>query len=109
MRIVATLLLVLAMSACSENGGPTEPVTDNGVNTKPGSATSEPKTVKDLHSYDTLKESIVKSLAADWNISEEDTRCLLRDHRASHLARVDSDPEVQAVFEKCGVDPSVVK
>jgi hypothetical protein len=109
MRVVATLLLVLAMSACSENGGPTESVSDNGESPQPGSSASEPKSVKDLSSYDTLKESIVKSLAADWDISEDDSRCLLRDHRATQLSRVDTDPEIQAVFEKCGVDPSVVK
>ncbi|HAJ91489.1 MAG TPA: hypothetical protein DCO71_02510 [Gammaproteobacteria bacterium] len=63
----------------------------------------------DLPSSDILKESIVKSIAADWNISQDDARCLLRDHRATQLARVDSDPEVQAVFKQCGVDPSVVK
>ena len=110
MKIVTPLLIALTLTACSsEDGTATEPVTSSGANTQPGSSTSETKSVKDLRSNDMLKESIIKSIAADWNITQEDARCLLRDHRASQLGRVASDPEIQAVFKQCGVDPSVVK
>ena len=110
MKIITPLLIALTLTACSgEDGTATEPIAGNGANTQPGTSTSETKSVADLPSSDILKESIVKSIAADWNISQDDARCLLRDHRATQLARVDSDPEVQAVFKQCGVDPSVVK
>lgn len=109
MKFVIALLLVLTLSACSKNGEPTEPVTDNGGSTQSGSSTVDPKSVSDLRNSDMLKESIVKSLGADWGISEGEARCLLKDHRATQLARVASDPEVQAVFKQCGVDPAVVK
>ena len=110
MKVITPLLIALTLTACSgEDGTATEPAAGNGANTQPGTSTSETKSVADLPSSDILKESIVKSIAADWNISQDDARCLLQDHRATQLARVDSDPEVQAVFKQCGVDPSVVK
>ena len=110
MKVITPLLIALTLTACSgEDGTATEPASGNGANIQPGTSTSETKSVADLPSSDILKESIVKSIAADWNISQDDARCLLRNHRATQLARVDSDPEVQAVFKQCGVDPSVVK
>jgi hypothetical protein len=110
MKIITPLLIALALTACSgEDSTATEPAPGNGANTQSGSSTSETKSVSDLRSSDRLKESIVKSMAADWNITQEDARCLLRDHRASQLGRAASDPEIQAVFKQCGVDPSVVK
>jgi len=100
----------ITLTACSgESGTSTEPVAGNGTNVQLESSTPEPKSVSGLRSSDVLEESIVKSLAADWNISEAEVRCLLRDHRASQLGRVASDPEVQAVFKQCGVDPAIVK
>ena len=110
MKIITPLLFAIILTACSGEGGTaTEPAAGNGTNTQSGLSTAETKSVSDLRSNDMLKESIVKSMAADWNIPQEDARCLLQDHRASQLGRVDSDPEIQAVFKQCGVDPSVVK
>ena len=110
MKLIAPLLITLTLTACSGGDGTaTEPAAGNGANTQSGSSTSETKSMADLPGNDILKESIVKSIAADWNISQDDARCLLRDHRATQLARVDSEPEIQAVFKQCGVDPSVVK
>ena len=54
-----------------------------------------------------VNESVVNSLVREWGISEKQARCLLGDLRASQLGRAGSDPAVQAVFEKCRVDPSV--
>lgn len=109
MKFVTALLLVLTLSACGQNGEPTEPVTNNAGDTPPGSSTTASESVPDLPHSDVLQESIVKSIAADWGISKTEARCLLKDHRASQLGRVASDPEVQAVFKQCGVDPAVVK
>jgi len=110
MKTVTPLLIALTLTACSgEDGTATSPAAGNGANTQPGSSASETKSVSDLRSNNMLKESIVKSIAADWNITQEEARCLLQNHRASQLGRVDSDPEIQAVFKQCSVDPSVVK
>jgi len=54
-------------------------------------------------------DSIVGSLANDWNVSEEEVRCLLKDVPLEKFEFALTDPEVTAVFEDCGVNPDVIK
>ena len=91
------ILLTLLLTAC---GGESE---TSGESTAADFA-AEYKAEVDKQ----ISESVVNSLVREWGILEKQARCLLGDLRASQLGRVDSDPAVQAVFEKCGVDPSVV-
>ena len=109
MKTISIMLFAFAISACSsENSTSTEPATGGGANTQAKSSAQESGSDMAMRNSDVLAESFVKSIASDWNISENEARCLLRDYRPSQLGRVGSDPEIQAVFEQCGVDPSVV-
>ena len=94
---IGGLVMALSVTACGEDKAQTPAEAEKGA--------AEYKARVDK----TVSESVVNSLVREWNISEEQARCLLADHRASQLGRVGSDPAVQAAFEKCGVDTSVAK
>jgi|SRR5210317_537471 hypothetical protein len=96
MKIIAVFLLTITLSACGDNNDPaTESETDTFA--------EEYKAKVDKQ----VSESVVNSLVREWEISEEQVRCLLGDLRPSQLDRAGSDPAVAAVFDKCGVDPAV--
>jgi hypothetical protein len=54
-------------------------------------------------------DSVVKSLAKEWGVSEDKVRCLSEDLSITQYEYANSDPAVGAVFEKCGIDPAVVE
>jgi hypothetical protein len=54
--------------------------------------------------------AMVNAMVEDWGISRDQAECLLRDPRVTELERLFAgDPEMQVVFNDCGVDPAVVK
>ena len=99
MRLLALLLAIFALTACGQETAPTA---------------QQPVSASEAQAYQEkvdreVSSSMVNSMARNWGINKEQAECLLSKHRASQLGRVDSDPEIQAVFEDCGVDPSLAK
>jgi len=96
MKIFAAVFFALILTACGGDETPSaKPAPDEAA------AAYKAKVNKKV------SDSVVNSLVREWGISETQAACLLADLRASQLGRANSDPAVQAVFESCGVDPSV--
>ena len=96
MKFIAVFLLTFTLAACGDKNDPA----------------AESSADKDAAEYKAkvdkkVSESVVNSLAREWEISEEQARCLLGDLRPYQLESASSDPAVAAVFDKCGVDPAV--
>lgn len=56
-----------------------------------------------------VSASIVSSFSREWGVAESAVECVLADVGVNELDDVSTDASVAAVFEKCGVDPSIVK
>jgi len=95
MKVIAAILITFTLSACGDDKGPSVDSSDNT-----GADSYKAKVDKQV------SDSVVNSLVREWGISKKQAQCLLADLRASQLGRAGSDPAVQAVFEKCGVDPA---
>lgn len=98
MKFAPVLMLALILSACGSGDPPDAPeASDQAM------ADYQDKVGKKVTS------SVVNSLVREWDgVSENQVRCLLQDLGVMQLERANEDPEVKAVFEKCGVDPAVV-
>ena len=96
MKVIAAILITFTLTACGDDKGASVDSTDNS-----GAAAYKAKVDKKV------SDSVVNSLVREWGISKKQAQCLLADLRASQLGRAGTDPAVQAVFDKCGVDPSV--
>ena len=53
--------------------------------------------------------AMVSAMQEDWNISEDEARCLYEGLPMEKLELGPSDPEIHAAFVECGVDPAVFK
>ena len=96
MKVIAAILVAFTLTACGDDkASSVEPADNKAADTYKAKVDKE------------VSDSVVNSLVREWGISEKQAKCLLGDLRASQLGRAGSDPAVQAVFEKCGVDPSV--
>lgn len=104
--------LVLALTAC---GGKDSSATSTSA---PASAengasaeVSNDEEFADEYKNDVkaqMRRSMNRSMVREWGISEEQANCLLDNLSTAQLKTAKSDLEVQALIEKCGVDPAVV-
>lgn len=56
-----------------------------------------------------VSASVVSSFSREWGVSESAVECVLADVGVTQLDDAASDAAVAAVFEKCDIDPSMVK
>lgn len=109
MKIVTFSLLAVVLSAC---GGQDEPATVAATEAEQvaseASGLDESAAAYQARVQNKVSDSVVNSLAREWAVSQEDVRCVLGRLKLSQIQRVNSDPDAQAVFEQCGVDPAVV-
>ncbi|MDH3512758.1 MAG: hypothetical protein OER85_18095 [Gammaproteobacteria bacterium] len=95
MKLAPALILAFLLSSCG--GDDSSEATDQAV------ADYQKKVSK------TVSSSVVNSLVREWDgVTEDQVRCLLEDLGVMELEKANDDPEVNAVFAKCGVDPAVV-
>ena len=57
----------------------------------------------------TVSESMVNSFEREFGITEDQARCLVTDVGTANLMRAETDADVQAKIQACGVDPAVVR
>ena len=98
MKFAPALIFALILSAC-------------GGGDSPDASEASDQAIADYQEKVSKKvsDSVVNSLVREWDgVSEEQVRCLLQDLGVMELEKANDDPEVKAVFEKCGIDPAVV-
>ena len=103
----AVICLISALSACGNDGG-------NG-SAPPAGADAQALSDEEIARYQKkvarkVGNVMVNAMVEDWGISREQAKCLLADDRFVELERLgEGDPTILALFDDCGVDPSVVK
>ena len=104
---VAILMMTSSLVACGDSGGGRKiaPVVNNPVSAADDEA-AERYREQVKHR---VSASVVKSLAREWGVPEAKVECVLADVRVAQLKDATTDATVAAVFDKCGVDPRVVK
>ena len=110
MRIVLVMIISLFLIACSEETQTATSSEQATADTEPSTMSAEDEEFAAAYQEKvnkTVSDSVTKSLAREWGVSEEKIICLRKDLRISQFEDPASDPEVVAVFEKCGVDPAV--
>lgn len=109
MRIIPVILFLAFLTACGDQSEP-----PSSGNTDPERAAAEDsdfdKAAADYQDKVRKKtsDSVVNSLVREWGVSEEKVRCVLGQLKFSQIQQANTDPAAQAVFNECGVDPSVV-
>lgn len=98
MKYAFVLTMTVLLTSC---GGKSEPAADPSLDE---AATEYQEKVKSR-----VRDSAVKSLAREWEVSEDKVECVLDKATISQIQRVEEDTDVQAAFKDCGVDPAVVK
>lgn len=108
--------MMLALTACGEETGtaPETSVPAASVNkdaetpTQPALSDERQQAYKDKVRAQ-MKKSLKNGLVRDYGITEEQADCLVENLSTSQLKTAQSDLEVQAIIEACGVDPSLIK
>lgn len=112
-RMGLVLLTVLVLTACggdtgNSGGNAPQSVADDAAMTDEEIARYQEKVSRKVS--EKVGGAMVNALVEDWGISSDQAKCLLRDPGIIERAQISADdPEVQAVFNDCGVDPAVVK
>ena len=111
MRVATAGLLTIFLFACGSESPPTSE-TD-----KAATASEQAETDADFEQYAAeyqkkvarkTSDVMVNSLSGAWGIPADDVRCVMKGVPIEKLEFALTDPEVQAVFEECGVDPEVI-
>ena len=101
----ALLILVSSLAACGGNQGQSSEATDSGPNDiRKEEIERYREEVKQR-----VSTSVVRSFSREWGVSESKVECVLADVSVTELRDAASNTEVAAVFDECGVDPTVVK
>jgi hypothetical protein len=109
MKILPVIFFVAFLTACGEQNEPPA-----GANAGPEQATTEDSSLDRVATEYQAKvrkktsDTVVNSLVREWGVSEEKVRCVLGQLKFSQVQQANTDPAAQAVFNECGVDPSVV-
>lgn len=104
---VAILMMTSSLLACGDSGGGGK--IDPAVN-NPVSATDDEAAERYREQVKRrVSASVVSSFSREWGVPEAKVECLLADLRATQFKDATTDAAVAAVFDKCGVDPMVVK
>lgn len=109
MRIIPVILFLAFLTACGDQKEPPA-----GSNAGPEQATTEDSGLDRAAAEYQAKvrkktsDSVVNSLVREWSVSEEQVRCVMAQLKFSQVQQANTDPAVKAVFNECGVDPSVV-
>jgi len=109
MKIIPVILLLAFLTACVDQNEP--PAGANADSEQPTAIESGLDTAAAEYQAKVRKktsDSVVNSLVREWGVSEEKVRCVLGQLRLSQIQQANTDPAAQAVFNECGVDPSVV-
>jgi hypothetical protein len=104
---------MLVLTACGgENGAAKETSAPASTETEVAAPASKDTNAEEDYKNEVraqMRRSKKRSMVGSYGISEEQADCLLDNLSTAQLMTAQSDPEVQAVIEKCGVDPAVVK
>ena len=104
MKYFGIVLILTLLTACGDEAASSDPSKETHEAMESESAEEYKKEVSSQ-----VNESVVKSLARDWDITQDQARCALSQFRTSQLMRAGSDPEVQKGLKDCGIDPAVAQ
>ena len=105
--LVALLVMTSSLVACGDSGGGGK--VDPAGNDSASAANDEAAERYREQVNRRVSASVVRSLSREWGVPEAKVECVLADVRVSQLKDASTDATVAAVFDKCGVDPEVVK
>ena len=104
--LLATMLLTTLLFACSNEGGQ-----ETGETSGPMSAGTDDEAAERYREKveRRVSSSVVSSFSREWGVPESKVECVLADLDVTQLDDAATDTAVAAVFEGCGVDPSLVR
>lgn len=110
MKIYLVILMSFMLFACGNNSdNQNNAAADSAVADKMADENAKAAAEYQKKVSSKVADSMANSFVRDWGISEKQARCVVDNINTGDLMRAESDPDVQAQLNECGVDPAVVK